>query len=162
MNAPAGTIISLADTPMYEALQKNRIIVNHNSSSDNEIKSSMVAPILSAGRGIGTLNIGSKKADSMTEQDETLLQQLATMLSSVIENKQLLAAAQARAERERQVRTITDRIRRGVDREAILNIAQNEISQLIGAKQSTAQLGTKAQLLERIQHAMDQAKQGSD
>ena len=98
----------------------------------------------------------------MTEQDETLLQQLATMLSSVVENKQLLAAAQARAERERQVRTITDRIRRGVDRDAILNIAQKEISQLIGATQSTAQLGTKAQLLERIQHSIEQTKQGSD
>ncbi|MCZ7669049.1 MAG: GAF domain-containing protein [Chloroflexi bacterium] len=110
MNIPVGTTIRLADTLMNEALQQNRIIVNHEARPDSDINSSMIAPILSAGRGIGVLNIGSKRVNSMTEQDETLLQQLATMLSSIIENKQLLAAAQTRADRERLVRTITDKI----------------------------------------------------
>ena len=157
-----GTKFPLAGTPMAKVLHENRIITSNQPSPDNVIKSSMIAPIFSAGKAIGTLNIGSKRVNGLTDKEEALLQQLATMLSSVIENKQLLAAAQARAERERQVRTITDRIRRGVDREAILNIAQKEISQLIGATQSTAQLGTKAQLLERIQHSIEQTKQGSD
>ena len=161
-DTPIGTIIPLAGSPLGQAVQENRIIINIASDAASVIKSSMVAPISSAGRAIGTLNIGSKQLDAFTDRDENLLQQLATMLSSVVENKQLLAAAQARAERERQVRTITDRIRRGVDREAILTIAQKEISQLIGAKQSVAQLGTKAQLLERIQHSIEQTKQGSD
>jgi GAF domain-containing protein len=162
MDMPTGTIIPLENSAMSEALEKRKIIVDHKTSLERGIKSSMVAPIFSAGNPVGTLNIVSNKSNALTEQDETLLQQLATMLSSVIENKQLLAAAQARAERERQVRTITDRIRRGVDREAILNIAQKEISQLIGASQSAAQLGTKTQLLERIQHSIEQTKQGSD
>lgn len=151
MNIPVGTTIRLADTLMNEALQQNRIIVNHEARPDSDINSSMIAPILSAGRGIGVLNIGSKRVNSMTEQDETLLQQLATMLSSIIENKQLLAAAQTRADRERLVRTITDKIRRGTDREAILTIARQEISEMLGANQSVAQLGAKTQLLERLQ-----------
>ncbi|MBE2222192.1 MAG: GAF domain-containing protein [Anaerolineae bacterium] len=161
MNTPVGTRIPLADTPMAKALHDNRIIVSSSPSSDNIIKSSMIAPIFSAGQAIGTLNIGSTKANALTDREETLLQQLATMLSSIIENKQLLAAAQARAERERQVRTITDKIRRGVDREAILNIAQQEIGKLIGANKSAAQLGTKAQLLDRIQQTIEQTQQES-
>jgi PAS domain S-box-containing protein len=158
-DAPLGTIMPLAGSPLGQAIQENRIIMSDSSNAGRVIKSSMIAPIASAGRAIGALVIGSKQVSAFTDRDENLLQQLATMLSSVVENKQLLAAAQARAERERQVRTITDRIRRGVDREAILTIAQKEISQLIGAKQSAAQLGTKKQLLERIQH---QTQQGSD
>jgi GAF domain-containing protein len=158
---PTGASFPLADTPMAKALHDNRVIANNQPSSDNIIKSSMIAPIYSAGRAIGTLNIGSKKANALTNREESLLQQLATMLSSVIENKQLLAAAQARAERERQVRTITDKIRRGVDREAILNIAQQEIRNLLGANKSAAQLGTKTQLLERIQQTIEQTQQES-
>jgi PAS domain S-box-containing protein len=162
MDMPIGSKIALLDTPMAQALHDNRVIANNEPSSDNKIQSSMIAPIYSSGRAIGTLNIGSIKTNALTNREETLLQQLATMLSSVIENKQLLAAAQARAERERQVRTITDKIRRGVDRETILNIAQKEIGKLIGAKQSSAQLGTKTQLLERIQQTIEQTKQGAD
>ncbi len=161
MDIPEGTIIPLEDSPMDEAMQTGKIVVDHKTSLQMGIKSSMVAPIFSAGNPIGTLNIVSNKSNALTEQDESLLQQLATMLSSVIENKQLLAAAQARAERERQVRTITDKIRRGIDREAILNIAQEEIGKLIGAKQTKAQLGTKTQLLERIQKTLEQAQQES-
>ena len=162
MDAPAGTVVPLAGTVMEKAIAENRVLGSEVTSSDSTIKSSMVAPLTSAGRTIGTLNIGSKTAHALTDRDRTLMQQLATMLSSVIENKQLLAAAQARAERERQVRTITDKIRRGVDREAILNIAQQEISKLIGAKQSAAQLGTKTQLLERIQYSIEKTQNESD
>jgi hypothetical protein len=82
------------------------------------------------------------------------LQQLATILSSIIENKQLLAVAQNRADRERLVRTITDKIRRGTDREAILAIARDEISQMLGAREAVAQLGVKNQLLERLQQTV--------
>lgn len=159
---PTGTKFPLAGSPTAQALQENRIIASNQPSPDNIINSSMVAPLSSAGKPIGTLNIGSKRANGLTSKEEALLQQLATILSSVIENKQLLAAAQARAERERQVRTITDKIRRGTDREAILNIAQKEISTLIGAKQSAAQLGTKTQLLDRIQQTLAQSQQDSD
>jgi len=157
MEAPTGTIVSLSGTIMERAIKENMVVGSDTISSEGSLKSSMVAPLSSSGRIIGTLNIGSKKANALTSKDETLMRQLATMLSSVIDNKQLLAAAQARAERERQVRTITDKIRRGVDREAILNIAQEEIRSLIGAKQSAAQLGTKAQLLERIQQTQKES-----
>jgi GAF domain-containing protein len=158
---PTGTKFPLAGSPTAQALQENRVIVSNEPSPDNIINSAMVAPLFSAGRAIGTLNIGSKRINALTIREETLLQQLATMLSSVIDNKQLLAAAQARAERERQVRTITDKIRRGTDREAILKIAQKEISSLIGAKQSAAQLGTKTQLLDRIQQTIAQTQEDS-
>jgi len=156
MDATTGAIVPLSGTIMERAIKENRVCRTDVSSTDGSLNSSMVAPLFSSGRTIGTLNVGSKKVNALSVKDETLMQQLAAILSSIIDNKQLLAAAQARAERERQVRTITDKIRRGVDREAILNIAQDEIRSLIGAKQSAAQLGTKAQLLERIQQSQQE------
>lgn len=160
-NIPMGTIMPMGPI-IRQAAQENRVVVSQEDIIDGVIKSSMVAPISSSNRIIGTLNIGSRQKKGFSSRDENLMQQLATMLSSVIENKQLLAAAQARAERERQVRTITDKIRRGADREAILTIAQQEISTLIGAKQSAVQLGTKAQLLERIQQTLARSQQDTD
>ncbi len=95
---PTGTIIPLSGTIMEQAINENRVLSTEIPRSDSIILSSMVAPLFTAGRqAIGTLNIGSKKPHALTDRDHTLMQQLATMLSSVIENKQLLAKTQERA-----------------------------------------------------------------
>ena len=55
--------------------------------------------------------------------------------------------AQARAEREQLVRTITDKVRRGTDTEAIMRITVRELGQILGASKSIVRLGTREQLL---------------
>jgi GAF domain-containing protein len=73
----------------------------------------------------------------------TLSQQAAVTIQSI----RLFDQAQARAERERQVRTITDKIRRGANREEMLRVAREEISQMLGASESAVRLGTETRLL---------------
>ncbi len=77
--------------------------------------------------------------------------------ATVLDNQSLLEKTQVRAEQERRVRTITDKIRRGTDREAILRMAREEISQLLGATKSTVRLGTQDQLLSRLKRQATQA-----
>jgi GAF domain-containing protein len=155
METPIGAIVPLADSPMELAFKENRMIAG---TTDGDILSTRRRHCSSGARAVGILNVGSKQKDGFTTRDENLLQQMATMLSSIIENKQLLTAAQTRADRERLVRTITDKIRRGTDREAILAIARDEISQMLGAREAVAQLGTKNQLLERLQQTTQEQK----
>ncbi len=142
VDAPAGTVIPLSDTPMERAIKENRLI---RGTTQGTLTSVRVAPLLVGGRAIGTLNVASNETDFFDERDESLMQQIVAMLSSVIENKRLLATAQARAERERRVRTIADKIRRGTDQETILRIAQQELKQLLGASKSAVQLGITGQ-----------------
>lgn len=137
---PQGHLIPVADSVLGDVIRQNRVITGKVNNSD--MVSARFAPLTIGGRPFGTMNIASKKPDAYDEQDDNLLLQLSTILSSIIENKRLLAAAQARAERERQVRTIADMIRRGTSQEEILRIARQEIGQLLGAKQSVAHLGT--------------------
>ncbi|MEJ2556666.1 MAG: hypothetical protein P8186_10640, partial [Anaerolineae bacterium] len=64
-----------------------------------------------------------------------------------IENARLFEQAQTRAERERLVRTITNRVHQGADAEAIMRITLQELGQILGATQSIMRLGTREQLL---------------
>jgi GAF domain-containing protein len=131
--------------PMATALRENRLV--HSKPQQGLMKSIMVAPLFVAGRAIGTINIGNKSETAFGIRDESLLLQIASLLAARIENLRLFTDAQARAERERRVRTITDKIHQATNREAILQIAREEISQLLGASQSAVQLGTQRQLL---------------
>ena len=142
--AATGTIIPLAG-PMATALQENRLVINNNPTGN--LKTVMVVPLTVAGRSIGTMNIGSNTANAFAPRDENLLLQIASLLAARIENLRLFTEAQARAERERRVRTITDKIRRATDREQILEVARQELGEMLGAKESAVQLGTRPQLL---------------
>ncbi|MFO7682857.1 MAG: GAF domain-containing protein [Chloroflexota bacterium] len=153
LDAAAMPDIPMANSPMAEAFKENRLV----TGTYDEL-STLTAPLFMGKRPFGALSIASASGRPITPQDESILQQLATILSSIIENKQLLATAQTRADRERLVRTITDKIRRGTDREAILAIARDEISQMLGAREAVAQLGTKNQLLERLQQTTQEQK----
>jgi GAF domain-containing protein len=130
---------------MATALQENRLVINNNPTGN--LKTVMVVPLDVAGRSIGTMNIGSKTAYAFAPRDENLLLQIASLLAARIENLRLFTEAQARAERERRVRTITDKIRRATDREQILEVARQELGEMLGAKESAVQLGTRQQLL---------------
>jgi GAF domain-containing protein len=58
----------------------------------------MVAPLLTAGQAIGTLNVASKQPHVYTRDDGTLLLQAAAFISSAIENRRLFEETQAALE----------------------------------------------------------------
>lgn len=150
--ANTGTVIPLAD-PMSTALHENHLVINNNPTGN--MKTVMVAPLRVAGRSIGTINIGSKSKNAFTSRDENLLLQIASLLTARIENLRLFTEAQARANRERRVRTITDKIRRATNREAILQVAREEISDLLGASQSAVHLGHPQKTLSPANETTD-------
>jgi GAF domain-containing protein len=84
-----------------------------------------------------------------------LLTTIANQAAVAINNIRLFSQEQERAEQERLVRTITDKVRRGTTSQAILQIAIEELSQVLNAEVSSIQLGTPDQLIETTQPAVD-------
>jgi transcriptional regulator with GAF, ATPase, and Fis domain len=76
-----------------------------------------------------------------------LLSSISNQATVAIENARLFHQEQKRAEQERLVRTITDKVRRGGDAQSIMRIALEELGQILEADASTIHLGTKEQLL---------------
>ena len=110
----------------------------------------MYLPLVVNEAWVGIVAISSRVPMQVSEEELRQLVSLTSQASVVLANRRLLTDAQARAERERRVRAITDRIRRGIDRESILQIAREEIAELLNASSAVVQLGTKEQLLEAV------------
>jgi GAF domain-containing protein len=98
----------------------------------------LYAPLRIGSRIMGGLSVQSYNFNAYDEGDVTLLAGVANQVAIAIQNARLFEQAQTQAEQERRVRTITDRIRQGADREAIMRIALRELGQMLGASKSGA------------------------
>jgi GAF domain-containing protein len=79
--------------------------------------------------------------------DLDLLSAVASQAAVTINNARLFNQEQMRAKQEHLVRTITDKVRRGIDTQSIMKIALEELSRVLGADISTIRLGTRDQFL---------------
>ncbi|OQY48342.1 MAG: hypothetical protein B6242_02620 [Anaerolineaceae bacterium 4572_78] len=61
------------------------------------LKSGMIAPLMTSGQVIGALNVGHRELNAYDIHDEQLILQVASLLASTLENRQLLEQAQQRA-----------------------------------------------------------------
>jgi GAF domain-containing protein len=112
-----------------------------------ETRSEMALPLIVRGQVIGAMTVQSTQESAFSDEDVAVLQTMADQLAVAIENARLFEQAQTRAERERLVRTITNRVHQGADAEAIMRITLQELGQILGATQSIMRLGTREQLL---------------
>ena len=85
------------------------------------------------------------------QHDLDLLSTIASQAAVALNNIRLFHQEQERAEQERLVRTITDKVRRGTSTKQIMQIAIEELSQVLGAEVSSIQLGTVDQLIDKPQ-----------
>jgi len=109
-------------------------------------------PMTIGDRVLGTMvALSFTRADLYDEHDLELLVAVANRVAVALENVHLLQRAQTRAEQERLVRTITDRVRRGVDRQAIMRVALREIGDMLGASTAVVRLGTAGSLQEQME-----------
>jgi len=106
-----------------------------------------VVQVLRTDKGaVGRVYVAYIEEHDFIDEESTLLGDIARRVSSYVENQRLLREAQVRAERERLVRTIADRVHRGTGTEVIMRITLEELGQMLGAFKSVIRLGTQAQL----------------
>jgi len=117
-----------------------------------DTKSILDLPLISSGEWIGRLSLHCKgELPALNEGEMRLVTNLTDQIATVTQGLRLFRQAQSRAEREAQVRNITNQIRRGNNQYEILQIARNEIAVLLKASKSEAKLGTSSQLREALQ-----------
>ncbi len=91
-------------------------------------------PLSRAGRWIGLINLNWAEPHQFSEQEKNLYAALLGIVSPVVESRQLLMAAQARARREQQLREITDRLRNQPDVDGVLRALVRELGQTVGQR----------------------------
>ncbi|MEN8240489.1 MAG: GAF domain-containing protein [Chloroflexota bacterium] len=123
-----------------------------NQQIGSQTESWLGVPMTMGDQVLGVISIQSDdKAGLYNQHHLELLSTIASQAAVAINNIRLFEQEQARAEQERLVRTITDRVRRGTDTQSIMRIAIEELSQVLNAEISSIQLGTPDQLV-RSEH----------
>ena len=135
----------LIDDNAEERLRGMGVDYTHHGG---DTQSWLGVPMALGERVLGVIVVQSEDTPNLfNTHDLELLSAIASQSAIAIDNARLLQQEQSRAKQERLVRTITDKVRRGGDRQTILKIALEELGKVLGADESVVQLGTREQLL---------------
>ncbi|MCI0578319.1 MAG: GAF domain-containing protein [Chloroflexi bacterium] len=130
-----GDTIPVAGSTIETAAREARVVVVNQAQDSHMpgILSFMVAPLLAGGRVIGTLNVGNKKANSFTTRDERLLFQVASLLASTIESRQLFAQTQERAEELAVINRVAQTVSQQIEPKQLLEAVYEQIQRIMPA-----------------------------
>lgn len=152
----ADMTVSAAGSAVGQAIAQRRLInttdiVQRDSGEDEEaaapgMRASLVAPLITARGVLGTLNMGSNTPDAFDDQDENVMQQIAPLLASTVENLRLFTAAQKQAEKEHLVNVITQKIQGTVTMESALQTTIQELGQALQARYTQVKLTTAVEV----------------
>lgn len=158
--ARIGEVVSLADYPLtrqvIEARRPLAVTVDSPELTEHArrsfvaggISANATAPLIGREGVIGTLVVSLMTPGRVfTDHEMRMLQTLADQTTLTFENIRLLERMRARVERERRVRAVTDKIRRGADREAIMRATLQELGQMFDASEAIIRLGNQERLL---------------
>jgi GAF domain-containing protein len=104
-------------------------------------RSEMAIPLIYRSELLGVLNVESEQLNAYTESDEELLGTLGGSLAAIIANARLLEQLRSRAEQERILFEITDKIRRTTDMQTILTTTVSELTRAVGASRARIKVG---------------------
>ncbi|MBN2389450.1 MAG: PAS domain-containing protein [Anaerolineae bacterium] len=158
--ARIGEVILLADYPLTrQVIEARRLMAVTVDSPELQehargsflaggIFANATTPLIGREGVVGTLVVSFATPErDFTDHDKRMLQMLADQTTLSFENIRLLERMRARVERERQVRAMTDKIRRGADRDAIMRATLQELGQMFDAPEAIIRLGTPERLL---------------
>jgi PAS domain S-box-containing protein len=137
----AGELIPLAASPMAQALEKRQIVADLFTSGQDSLQAYHV-PLYASGRALGTFNVIVAANTELDEGDQQILLQIASLLSTTLENRRLFNQTKARADRERLLNNITQKIQSTVTMESALQTAVSELSQALKVKKAIIELST--------------------
>lgn len=123
--------------------------VQDNAAVSGEVEGmlTLAVPLRLRGQVIGVLDAYKpQEAGGWTEDETALLQTLVDQLGIALDSARLYQETQRRASREHAIRQITEKMRRTVDVETILQDTVTELAKALGAPRAYIRLGTEEQL----------------
>ncbi|NJN44155.1 MAG: GAF domain-containing protein, partial [Anaerolineae bacterium] len=104
------------------------------------IRSALIAPLLAGGKVMGALIVGHHFVQGFSAQEEFLLQQIAALFATTLENRRLFTETTRRAEREALINSINQRIQGSTTVETALEITVREVGTLLNARLASVEL----------------------
>jgi len=95
------------------------------------VRSELVVPLISRGRTVGVLDVGSQTPDRFTEEDETFLTSLAGFLANAIENAQIYRNLREQARTLSLLHEVSREIGSILDRRSLLERVAQLLKRLI-------------------------------
>ncbi|MBV7334729.1 GAF domain-containing protein [Chloroflexi bacterium TSY] len=120
-SAQVGTRLALKDNlAIQETIQRRHVIVRSGATAKTTggMQTVMLAPLITEGKVIGTLNVGSKTANAYSVRHQFLLSQIASLLAARIQSRRHLTEAQ----------TAIDELKHQADRLTLLNEMYRQMS----------------------------------
>lgn len=105
-----------------------------------DTRSEMAVPLLTGNQVIGVLDVQSDQVDHFTTQDINIQSTLASQVATALQNVQQFEMTRRRAERERIVNEITQKIQSTLSMESALQTAVKELGHALGAKFTQVEL----------------------
>ena len=150
----AGARVKYEGSIYQKALTNRQIIIQSPIEEPNPagLQSAIIGPIIAADKLVGTINFGSKKPNAFGPQDETFLNQLLTLLNSVIENRNLfediedaLAVTDEQARRLTLLNEMSSKLAQAQNIQEIYDIATSISQEIFQAEDSSIYLITEDQ-----------------
>lgn len=104
-------------------------------------KSWLGVPLMIGDQVLGAMTVQDTERDyAFSEEDASLLTTLASQVSVAIRNARLVESIRKRAEQQRILYEITEKIRRSVDMDTILSTTTSELAKALGARRAQIEL----------------------
>lgn len=127
---------------VIEQAMTQREVVVQSTMGDEATQAALVAPIMLRGEVIGALGMHEIEGGRRWTDDEiTLIRDVADQIALAIENARLLADTRRRAEREQIITDISARVRSSMNLETILQTAVRELGAALGTDRAFIRLG---------------------
>ena len=129
---------------MEQAMQTGQTVRGNGSGGD---RNSVAIPITVRGQVVGVLDTYKPgETGHWTEDEVLMLEAIADQMGEALESARLYQETQRRASREEAIRQVTERMRRSVDIESILQDTVAELAKAMGAPRAYVRLGIEPEL----------------
>jgi GAF domain-containing protein len=133
-----------------EPARSGPLLVAREDAAGGANGHSLQVPIELRGQSIGILGLErGEDAQPWDDEEVALVELVVEQFAQMADNLRLMEETQRRAAREQAIRQVTDRMRRSVEIETILQSAIVELAQAMGAPRAYVRLGTEEQLRAR-------------
>ncbi len=125
---------------VQQAMEQRGVTVLTGDGAEGKDRSALVSPIVLRGEIIGALGIHAEgETRQWTKEEIALVEAVAERMALAAENLRLLDETQRRAERERVIREISDKMRRAANMDELMQIAIREMAAAQGASSAFVQ-----------------------
>ncbi len=116
----------------------------HYIAVDPLVCSELAIPLIFQDQLIGVINLESDQIDAFKDETQEMMGAIISSLTGIIANTQLVAQNRLQMDREKQLYTLTNKIRQAFDIETILEISATEIGQILNAKKVKLEIGNRS------------------